>query len=236
MSLEFIGSPQAYWAVNNGYFSPFDIDYNQISEEGLIFIQNVERLPFQDPLFVRGSLIESQNPFHLSDVDIIVIHSQEDRHQAAHKLQRLTHRTLDIKWLSREEFDRDLTQRALATHRSIQIAGPRLILSPIPTDFDFIWEHWCTYFPMGLPKKLHSEDPFGLIFMKHVIRCFGVLSFMENPKCFTRDIDQCLHIAAYYDSNMSQKLQKFRRSLELGHKDSLDITDVIQFLILEFDT
>jgi hypothetical protein len=228
-------STREFWPVQNGYFVPFQPNLDILSEESILFMEGVKTLGFQDPLFLRGSMVESSDPFHLSDVDLIVIQSLEDRHQRTHQLQTHTHRTLDIKWLSPAEFNNNLVQKALVTHRSIQIAGPEFPLTNLPADFDFSWEHWCTYFPSGIPRQLHSQDPFGLIFWKHVIRCFGVLSYMKNSERFTRDIDQCLHIAESYEFKITDDLRRFRTSLELGQTDTIDITHTIRLLQQEFD-
>ena len=145
-----------FWPIQNGYFSPFQCDISRCSEEAQRFIEGVQALQLQDPLFIRGSLIESPHPFHLSDIDLIVIHRSEDSHTRYHQLDSLTHRSLDIKWLSEAHLQEDLVQRALLSHRAIQIAGPPAEMSPIPADFAFAWAHWRTYFPSGIPKTLST--------------------------------------------------------------------------------
>ena len=223
------------WPVKDGYFASFQYTLDDLSSESMAFVEDVQKLNILDPIFFRGSLVESLSPFHLSDIDLIVIRPQENTHKRMYTFQGLTERTLDIKWLTLNELHDNLVQKSLVKHRSIQIAGPSLKLPDIPADFDFAWAHWCTYFPAGLPQKIHSPNPYALIFFKHLLRCFGVLSYLDNPNDFTRDIDQCMHIAEGYACTSMGILRRFRTSLELSRQDTLDISPIILLLQREFD-
>jgi len=225
----------AFWPVREGVFCPFPFDIHCISDETHHFIEEVRALQFHDPLFIRGSMVESSRPFHLSDIDLIVILRTEDAHKRYHQLVELSHRSLDIKWLSDIDIEEDLVQRALITHRAFQIAGPPISLDPIPTDFDFAWAHWRTYFPSGIPRQLSTQDPFCLIFFKLIMRCFGVLSFLQSPDRFTRDIDSCMQIAEDFNLPEIEALRQFRRALEEQKEACINIRNVIRFVQLEFD-
>ena len=67
------------------------------------------------------------------------------------------------------------------------------------------------------------------------MRCFGVLSYLQSPDRFTRDIDGCVQIAEAYALPEIEELKPFRRALEAKEDAQIDIGMVIRFLQIEFD-
>ena len=224
-----------FWTVRNGYFTPFEASLEDISEEGKLFSTRVQKLELNVSIFIRGSIVEAPNPFHLSDLDVIVIHDEEDPHYIIRQLQGLTKRFVDVKLLQKEELEHNIIQWALLKHRSIQIYGPPIPLYPLQANFDFAWEHWCCYFPMGIPSVLKTEDPLSLIFFKHLTRSLGVLSFLEDQTRFTRDITTCISLAEHFIPNYVQVFLDFRVCLEKKDVMHIKTINIVRKLQQRFD-
>ena len=234
MSDEWWRACSPWWSCDaEGHFQ--NLKLNQMPDEAIQVSTAIKKVaPKGISIFIRGSVVESHRPFSRSDLDIIAVAPTRPTVENLSHFCNVSLRTLDLKRFSHAQLKADLNQLALLRHRSIQVCGPDLNISAIKADFDFAWKQWCTYFPIGLPPEIDSQDRWAIIHFKLFARCFGVLSLLYNG-CFTRDIDSCIEVSEQFIPKAASLLKNLREDLEQQKAGCWSIQEFIPLLCQLFD-
>lgn len=227
-------SASPLWPVMDGHFIyPRSLDVIR-SESGRSLARRLRGLDNGMQVFLRGSRLESEEPFHRADCDLLVVYDSRDqiRELAAVLPSNIIY---DIRLIPRARHAENFDVYALLHCRSHQLCGPPMQRTPIAADSDFAWRHWLQYCPAGIPSTLDSRSSHALFHFKSLVRCFGVLSFLREGK-FTRDIHTCIAIAGERDPAFAHKLIGLRNSLERAHAATMDVHDILRHLSTEFDS
>jgi hypothetical protein len=222
------------WKIANSKFLPFYIKEDSLSSEAKEFIHKVRKLNLLESIYLRGSLIENKQPFWKSDIDIFVISKGSVNNEINRQICALSVRELDIKMINAEYLKTDLVFYALLAHRSMHINGEKINLEFLPTNREFAWHHWVKYFPSGLPNEFDCSQRVSVIYFKQLIRCFGVIMFLEQNK-FTRDINSCIDYSLSIDPEVYLILTSMKKSIEENEKKNYDIKQIKKLLINLFD-
>ena len=223
----------SYWQIEHEHFI-FPGELKQIkSEKGKSINEILGNIDNGTQIFLRGSLLENEEPFKKADVDLFVIY--EDISQ----LQRLKETlhiedNYDIKLMQRYNFQDNYVFNALLQCRSLQICGEEYYRTKIKADKQFAWEHWVQYCPAAIPNNINTSDRFALIHFKLLTRCFGVLFFLRFRK-FTRDISECINIAKIECPEAADTLLIIRHCLENQKEETLSVHKLKMTLMKKFD-
>ena len=184
-------------------------------------------------IFIRGSLLENEEPFKKADVDLFVIYEDSSHLQ---RLKETLHNedNYDIKLLQRCNFQDNYVFNALLQCRSLQICGEEYYRTKIKADKQFAWEHWIQYCPFNIPQIINTADRLALIHFKALTRCFGVLSFLRFRK-FTRDISECINIAKMECPEAADALLTIRHCLENQKDEKISVHKLKITLMNKFD-
>ncbi len=211
-----------WWSVDGERFGPFDVREQDLSEEAGALVEAVRARALPGSVYLRGSIVESLAPFAGSDVDLLVCTDDTLR---TVDLVGLTERPLDLKILPARRIADDLVQRALLTHRSIHVSGPRLDLAPVSADADFAWAQWLACLPAGLPTRIDTGAPGAVLALKRAARAFGVVSFLREGR-YTRDISACIGVASASAPEAADALRRLRTALETGTPVDVSLVSV----------
>lgn len=222
-----------YWPIDNGFFTfPNHLEVIK-SSRGIKIKDTLKGIDNGLQIFLRGSLLENMRPFERSDIDLIVIYENHSQlYLLRKKLQ--TDEFYDIKLVRRVSFSENYTAHALLNCRAVQICGQEYCRNIIKADKQFAWEHWIQYCPAGLPNTIDASSPFALIHFKSIARCFGVLSYLKVRE-FTRDITECINVAADEHPESARILTMLREALEQQVPGIVGISDIKRFLIDRYD-
>ncbi|MFM7662732.1 MAG: hypothetical protein ACKO6A_08710 [Bacteroidota bacterium] len=184
-------------------------------------------------IFLRGSLLENEEPFKKADIDLFVIYEDSSQLQ---RLKETFHSedNFDIKLLQRCNFQDNYVFNALLQCRSLQICGEEYYRTKIKADKQFAWEHWIQYCPVNVPQIINTTDRLALIHFKTLTRCFGVLSFLRFRK-FTRDISECINIAKMECPEAADALLTIRHCLENQKDEKISVHKLKMTLMNKFD-
>ena len=224
---------EAYWPIENGVFIiPKHLSIIR-SEIGKVIQQCCNTLANGTQVFIRGSMLECDQPFKYSDIDLFVIY---DNYSQVEKLQDLLPYGYfyDVQLINRNHDSNDFVYNALVQCRSLQIAGDAFSYLPVNADRVFALKHWIKYCPSVIPSTITYDKTFALIYFKQLARCFGVISFLKYG-LFTRDIDECIAIAKKESIELGQLLEEVRFLLEQRMDFTVDIQKVKHFLMISFD-
>jgi predicted nucleotidyltransferase len=222
-----------YWQIQNNHF--IYPSYLEIikSNKGLEIHSQVEKIINGPQVFLRGSLLEYENPFHEADIDLFVVYDNHNQLQQLYeKLQENVH--YDIKLIKRDSIENNYVFKSLINCRSKQISGVLFERELIKADKKFAWEHWIQYCPSAIPNKINTTDPLAIIHFKLLTRCFGVISYLKSSD-FTRDISECIRIAAKEESISAELLCSIRFDLENKIEKSYNVSNIKRLLINKFD-
>jgi hypothetical protein len=211
-----------WWSVDGGRFRPFEVREQDLSEEAAVLVEAVRARALPGSVYLRGSIVESLAPFAGSDVDLLVCADDVLR---TVDLAGLTERPLDLKILPTRRVADDLVQRALLTHRSLHVSGPRLHLVPVSADSDFAWAHWLASLPAGLPARIDTRAPGALLVLKRAARAFGVIALLREGR-YTRDIGACIGFASEAAPEAADVLRVLRTALETGTQAEVSLVSV----------
>ena len=223
----------AYWQVRNGEFVFPDHLNNIHSLLGRKIKEALKNSETSLQIFLRGSLLENERPFHGADADLFVLYNHSS------ELIELTgllppNDFYDIKLIPQASLSNDYVFNALLHCRSLQISGDKFDRNPVKADKEFAWEHWKKYCPAIIPDRIDTSNNSALIYFKLLTRCFGVLSFLRN-RSFTRDISECIAIAQSEDIGSSEILTEMRECLEGKETKTFFVADIKKLLIQSFD-
>lgn len=203
-----------YWKAKQGFWLPFQPDKSLLSPEARVICTRLqETMPSHLSVYMRGSVIESLRPFPASDLDLTIVLPAGERLPMMPDAGYISHRELDVKILNSEKLYSEPVLYSLLAHRSIHVCGPILDLKPLKADFDFAWRQWLTCFPAGLPPQLTCNERLSVIFMKQMIRAFGVILFMQK-KIYTRDLTACIRFSEEIHPDLPEQLLHLRREVE----------------------
>jgi predicted nucleotidyltransferase len=223
---------EAYWPIENGVFIiPKHLVIR--SEIGKVIQQSCNTLTNGTQVFIRGSMLECDQPFKHSDIDLCVIY---DNYAQVEELKQILPSGLfyDVQLVKRNHVSNDFVYNALLNCRSLQIAGDAFCNLPVNADKDFALKHWIKYCPSTIPSILTHDNTFSLIYFKQLTRCFGVISFLKYG-LFTRDIDECIVIAKKESIDLGQQLNDIRFFLEQGLEYQVDIHKIKKHLKISFN-
>lgn len=186
------------WEIKNKRFAKQQFSANQLCVSIANLLEVFEAVSF----YLRGSMIEHENPHINADIDLYVIHQLNNfpRETALEIIARLSnlHRFIDLHIFNQKEINLDLPNRLLLYSRSIHILGPEIKFQPITIDRNMIEMHWKAYNPNFAPDIMHSSVRSRVCALKNLTRCFGLISLIER-NIFTRDIRECLDYAKTFD-------------------------------------
>lgn len=221
------------WPIQDGFFMRPPSLVNIRSESGRKIRKAVSTVCNGLQVFLRGSHLETPEPFARSDVDLFVLY---DDNRQFNMLQAVLPGGFDydIKIESKCKPIQDIVTLALLDGRSVQICGPPRQAGLIPADKNFAWQHWIKYCPSLIPNQLDTENPFSLIHFKLLTRCIGVLSYLRD-QMFTRDIDTCIEWARDADLDIYGNLMEIRHALEHRKPCVFDLVSIKRYLHAHFD-
>lgn len=222
-----------YWQIKNDYFI-FPHHLQKIcSAPGRIIEETVKKTETRLQIFLRGSLLEYENPFARADVDLFVLYNHSSQ---LNELSEILPKNdyYDIKLIPQGRLSDDYVFNVLLQCRSLQISGDKFERIPVKADKQFAWEHWIKYCPAMIPDRIDTQSAMALIYFKLLTRCFGVLSFQRH-KLFTRDISECIKIAKNENSNVFILLKEMRECLESKKTKLYNVADVKKLLMNRFD-
>jgi len=225
--------PDPFWPIREGYFV-FPESLGRVrSARGRRISRAAARIDNGLRVFLRGSLLESHEPFDRADADLIVVFS--DRRQLAALPQALpAGYHYDIRLLDAQSGTLDPVDVALLHCRSLQVCGPTLRRAPVVAGGRFAWQQWVKYCPALIPGVLDTRVPRTVTHFKLLTRCFGVLSFLLCRR-FTRDISACIAFASEHSPLQSERLDCMRCALEQGRAETFDVADIKRGLHAAFD-
>ena len=220
-----MNSHTEYWPMmEENYFVFADVFRVIKSEQGRHLSQSIKRIDTSCQVFLRGSLLEKENPFERADADLFVLYDQFD--EARHFRDSLPAGFLyDVKFIQRIRLREDFVYHALIQCRSLQIAGEELVRVPIKADKLFVWKHWLKYSISTMPPTISSNDKYALIYFKLLARSFGVISLLKRNQ-FTRDIDACIQFASSESAAIGEVLTEIRIGLENEIAFDIPITKI----------
>tara|TARA_B100000886_G_C20423728_1_gene492869 strand:+ start:2344 stop:3042 length:699 start_codon:yes stop_codon:yes gene_type:complete len=208
-----------FWQIKDNLFVPISFDENFFSEEAINIITEIRKLNITETIYIRGSIIENSIPFEKSDLDLFIIYSENNRYHIRKKLETITLRDLDIKWLTLENLETDYVFYSLLCLRSYHICGDKIDFRLIASDRKFAWMNWIKYLPSGIPDHLNCSDRFSVIYFKQLVRSFGVIMLIKENK-FTRDIDSCIEYSSFASSHIKNELYRFKRNIEENNNNT----------------
>ena len=182
----------------------------------------------ETPVFVRGSLIEEKKPHPKSDIDIIIVQSQQKNEIISPDIHRSFQQTIDINRLDVRALEPRKILVPLIHLRSMQISGTTFVQRSVPINAQF-WEPlWNCYAVGRLKNRIHNPPPRRVMELKQFIRAIGVLHLRQQGE-FSRDIETCLGWLETYDKDLgaySRKIWSKRSSLE-----RLDVSPLRSWLL-----
>lgn len=222
-----------YWQIRNGGFVFPDYLEKIYSVPGRKIEEAMKNSGTALQIFLRGSLLENEEPFKKADVDLFVIYEDISQLQ---RLKETLHSedNYDIKLMQRYNFQDNYVFNALLQCRSLQICGEEYYRTKIKADKQFAWEHWVQYCPAAIPDIINTTDRLALIHFKLLTRCFGVLFFLRFRK-FTRDISECINIAKMECPEAADTLLIIRHCLENQKDETLSVHKLKMTLMKKFD-
>jgi len=228
-----VGNETVYWQIEGEHF--IFPEYLKVikSLRGNEIKNLISSLNNGTQIFLRGSLLENEEPFKKADIDLFVIYENSSQLQ---RLKEILHNedNYDIKFLQRRNSQDNYVFNALLQCRSLQICGEKYYRIKIKADKQFAWEHWIQYCPVNLPKIINTSDRLALIHFKTLTRCFGVLSFLRFRK-FTRDISECINFAKMECPSAADTLLIIRHCLENQKEETYCVHKLKMTLIKKFD-
>lgn len=225
--------PDPFWPIREGHFVLPESLGRVRSAPGRDIARAAARIDNGLRVFLRGSLLESHEPFAGADADLIVVFS--DRQQLAALPKALPGgRHYDVRLLEERSGVLDPVDLALLHCRCLQVCGPALRRAPVAAGSRFAWQHWVKYCPALIPGVLDSRAPRTVTHFKLLTRCFGVLSFLLCRR-FTRDISACIAFAGERSPMQAERLECMRRALEQGCAVTFDVSEINRGLHAAFD-
>ena len=182
-----------YWPIEHNRFMPIQWRSEDFSEEAKKVIEIIKqeaRSP-DEPIFIRGSIIESLHPDPRSDIDIVVIRSQLISQSFLRSFADSFRRPLDINIYSQDALEPKTHLLPLIHICSYQASGPFFERKPVEIDRHFIFELWNQYAVYSLPQQIVPQDRFRISYLKQLLRVQGLLSLLAGDG-FTRHIPSCL--------------------------------------------
>ncbi|MHC1738064.1 MAG: hypothetical protein AB9882_08660 [Ignavibacteriaceae bacterium] len=190
--------------------------------------------------YIRGSLIEQENPHPNADLDLFIIHELDYFERSITKkiIEILSSykRLVDLHILNIHQLKKELPQRLLFFCRAIHLVGPGIEVEPVSCDADMITSHWRAYNPEFVPDVMHHSNKSRVCALKNLTRCFGLISLIDR-KIFTRDIKECLEYANEVDttahSNLSENWQVVDFKVPMNLKPVKDFLLEYQKIVIE---
>ena len=223
----------AYWPIQGGDFiypEYLETIHSHIGKEIQKCIMNY---PGELQVFIRGSMLEHSHPFKHSDLDLFVIY---DHYEEVEKLKYHLPKgyEYDVKLVRRSHDTYDYVLDALLYCRSKQLCGIPIVRKHIQANKEFAWNHWVKYCPVMIPSPIHTHDPYALIHYKLLTRCYGVISYLKEG-LFTRDINECIHIAGNESTEYEFTLNQIRFALEQKVDLVVEVSNIKENLRMTFD-
>ena len=223
-----------YWPVENNHFMPIQWNTGDFSDEAKRVIERIkqEACSPDEPIFIRGSIIESLHPDPRSDIDVIVIRSQLVSQSFPRSFSNSFRRPLDINIYSEDALEPKTYLLPLIHICSFQVAGPFFERKPVEIDEHFIFELWTQYAVYSLPQQIVPQDRFRISYLKQMLRVQGLLSLLAGDG-FTRHIPSCLRWLSAQNPHMGRLAQQVwdKRSSD----QTLFIQPVVQWTIDQFE-
>jgi len=192
------------WTIKDGLFERKYLQENEFCSS-----LKCDLIPFNKySIYLRGSMVEDDNPHLNADIDIYIIHKngiiKKDIERLLYDLSKYN-RPVDLHIFHANDFEEEIPNRLLLNTGSIHLTGPKVTFEPVEANQEMIMQHWILYNPGFAPDIMYSSVKSRVCALKNLTRCFGLISLIENHS-FTRDIPDCLDIAKTINKGIYEKL------------------------------
>ena len=158
--------------------------------------------------YLRGSMVESDNPHINADIDLYLIHKngiiKEDIDLLLSNMAKYN-RPVDLHIFNVKDFEDEIPNRLLLNTRSLHLAGPEVNFESVKVNPEMILQHWLCYNPDFAPDIMFSSVKSRVCALKNLTRCFGLINLIEEGY-FTRDIPECMGISKNLNKTVYKKL------------------------------
>lgn len=215
------------WKIENNHFVKEEFSENKFCRLIRIKLKDIVNAS----IYIRGSMLELENPPECSDIDLYVIFEKKIDFTLLDQIkQRISSfgRTIDFHFYTTQNLSNNLPEMLLFHTRSLYINGPVIEYVKVKADKHLIHAYWKAYNVNFAPNIMYSNLRSRVCALKNLTRCFGLIKLIEL-NLFTRDIKECLDYAKKKENKIHQILKDNWNIV--GQKKPMNLKEIKEYLM-----